>query len=144
MKLILSLMVTLLATSFARAEVLASCGASMGYGYFVANGIISSENAGFSEDTIKNGVIQLTASSNKEFDVVHVDATGKKLSIVEDGAQLVPLFNGSNIHIIAVYPAGVVENYTFRFATNELTWTKSSFGALIDKTSVFKSSCLFE
>lgn len=144
MRLIYLIMVVVLTAPIARAEVIASCGASMGYGYYVDNGIIPSEKAGYSEDTITNGVIQLITLSDENFDVVHIDATGKKLSIVGDGAQLFPLSNGSNIHIIAIYPAGVVENYTFRVATNELTWTKSSFGGLIDKTSVFRSLCLFE
>jgi len=111
MNLIAPLMVALLATSFVRAEVVASCGASSGYGYYVDNGVIPSEKTGFSEDTIRNGVIQLVVSANKDLDIVHIDATGTKLSIAEDGAQLVPLFNGSNIHIIAVYPSGIVESW---------------------------------
>jgi len=136
--------VLLLFPSFAYSNVIASCGSSVGYGYYVDNGLIPSEKAGYSEDKISNGVIQLTSNDDQTMDVVHIDATGQKLSITADGAKLFPLTNGSNIHIIAVYPAGVVENYTFRIATNEVTWTKSSFGQLIDKTSVLRATCLFE
>ena len=128
----------------AHSNVIASCGSSEGFGYYVDNGFIPANKVGFSEDTISNGVIQLLAKSDDKFDIIHIDATSQRLSIVEDGAQLFPLFNGTNLHIVAIYPAGVVENYTFRFASNEVTWTKSSFGALIDKTSVFRSQCLFE
>lgn len=131
-------------TGVANAKVIASCGASTGFGYYVDNGFIPSDKVGFTEDNISNGVIQLLSQGEDKFDVVHIDATGQPLSIVGDGAQLFPLWNGVNLHLIAVYPAGVVENYTFRFNSNEVTWTKSSFGGLIDKTSVFRSPCLLE
>lgn len=131
-------------SNHALSDVVASCGSSTGFGYYADNGVIPADKVGFSEDTITNGVIQLLAKSDDQFDIVHIDATGQRLSIVEDGAQLFPLFNGTNLHIVALYPAGVVENYTFRFGSNEVTWTKSSFGVLIDKTSVFRSQCLFE
>jgi hypothetical protein len=131
-------------SSHAISDVIASCGSSAGFGYYVNNGVIPADKVGFSEDTISNGVIQLLAKNEDKFDIIHIDATGQRLSIVEDGAQLFPLFNGTNLHIVAIYPAGVVENYTFRIGSNEVTWTKSSFGVLIDKTSVFRSQCLFE
>ena len=114
MRYILTFCLAFLSISNVRAEVVASCGASMGYGYYVDNGMIPSDKVGYSEDKISNGVIQLIALNDQSFDIVHIDATGQKLSIAGDGAQLFPLSNGSNIHIVAIYPAGVVENYTFR------------------------------
>jgi hypothetical protein len=141
---IFTTLISIIISSQAHSGVIASCGSSSGYSYYVDNGFIQPESAGFTDDTITDGVIQLISEPDNEMDIILIDATGQRLSIVKDGAKLVPLFYGGNIHVIAVYPAGVVENYTFRVPTNEVTWTKSSYGQLIDKASVFRAKCLFE
>lgn len=125
-------------------NLLATCGASKGYSYYVEGGLVDSNSAGFTDDGISTGSIQLLVGADgKTADIVQIDATDTRRSALEEGASTYPLINGSNISVIVLYQ-GVVENYTFRSQSNEVTWSKSSFGYSLDKHSLYRSSCVFE
>jgi len=123
-------------------ELIATCGASKGYSYYVEGGLIPKESAGYQEDGISRGSIQLLLDGN-EADIVQIDGTDTRRSAKDEGGSVLPVVNGSNIAVLVLYQ-GVVENYVFRMNTSEVTWSKSTFGYSLDKHSVLRAPCVFE
>lgn len=125
-------------------DLLATCGGSSGYSYYVEGGYVDASKAGFTTDTISKGSIQLLMSEDgKLTDIVQIDASDSRLSALEEGASTFAMVNGTNVTVIVAYE-GVIENYTFRFETHEVTWSKSSFGYALDKHSLFQAPCVFQ
>jgi hypothetical protein len=124
------------------AQVVATCGTSSGYSYYVEGGYVEKSKAGFSEDGISSGSIQLVINGD-DADIIVIDATNTSKSAKEQGGTVVAVKNGSNIGV-AIFYEGVIENYVFRIDTSEVTFSKATFGYMLDKHSVFKAACVFE
>lgn len=138
----ITISISLACATVAKAEIIASCSNSSGYSYYVAGGLVPESDAGFTTDQISDGVLQLIELSNG-VDIVQLDSTGTRRSATDEGGKVVASANGTNISVIVLYE-GVVENYVFRIASSEVTWSKSSFGYSIDKHAVYRAKCLFE
>jgi hypothetical protein len=144
----------LLITSMAVAEVgreIATCGKSSGYGYYPKAGLAAANNdAGkWIEDAISGGKFTLTQTSEKEFDLLITDTSGRVFSATQDGG-VVFLSGAANgaVSVVVSYPATTVtETYTFfRTADGkaEAMWTSNKGGgAPIMKVTAFRADCSF-
>ena len=71
------------------AEVLASCGPSFGLAYFVEQGMVEKKEPGLQPDEISKGNFQITHDGDfKDRDVIHIDVTGRQLSVSSDGGNV--------------------------------------------------------
>ncbi|HUU67158.1 MAG TPA: hypothetical protein VMW57_07745 [Methyloceanibacter sp.] len=70
------------------AREIATCGASRGYGYYPKAGLGAfSDDAGkWGEDSISSGKFTLSQTSEKEFDLLITDASGRVFSAKQDWA----------------------------------------------------------
>jgi hypothetical protein len=143
--------IMLLITSMADAEVgreIATCGESSGYGYYPKAGL--NNNAGkWTDDAISGGKFTLTQTSEKEFDLLITDSSGRVFSAKQDGG-VVALTGAANgaVSVVVSYPATTVtETYTFfRTADGkaEAMWTSNKGGgAPIIKVTAFRADCSF-
>lgn len=127
------------------AEVLASCGPSFGVAYFVDQGLVEKNEVGLQPDGISKGNFQIIHDGDfKDWDVIHIDATGKQISALSDGGDIV--FMGGNafgMNLLVNYQDKAIEIYTMRPETQEVTWIKTSSHALVSKSAVYASKCIF-
>ena len=101
------------------------------------------------EDKISAGKFTLTEISEKQFDLLLTDATGRIFSAKQDGGTV--LFVGAAntaITILVIYPTSTVtETYTFfRNADGkaEAMWTvNKGGGAPIMKAAAYRADCNF-
>lgn len=101
---------SLLACGSSHAQVVATCGASTGYSYFLPGPTVPPEEVGWAEDGISNGGIQLIRDGDS-FDIVYTDAIGGR-SVQADGATVIGYPASSGFLVLAVYP-DLVETYQF-------------------------------
>jgi hypothetical protein len=128
--------------SFAsHAKTIANCSSSSGYSYFIEGLIVPKEDAGFQVDKITDGKISLEKSGD-EYKLSMIDAMGTINTVEGQGGKLISMSVGTAISIFVFY-TGVVEHYMFRPDEGILTWTASRAGQLIDKHSIYVSSCDF-
>lgn len=114
-----------------------TCGASKGQSYFV-------ESQEWNEDGISNGVIALRRRG-EEFDVVIADASGSSFSAREDGANVLAREEAGVVQALVIYPRMTIETYLFSKPSrgrSTLAWTSSKRTGVVDRASVFVSSCL--
>ena len=127
------------------AEVLASCGPSFGVAYFVDQGLVEKNEVGLQPDGISKGNFQIIHDGDfKDWDVIHIDATGKQISALSDGGDIV--FMGGNafgMNLLVNYQDKAIEIYTMRPETQEVTWIKTSSHPLVSKSAVYASKCIF-
>jgi hypothetical protein len=117
MQLMLLLIAGMLAAvATASGATLTECGASDGYGYYFAGGLVPANKAGFTKDGITGGRIILNLYDNNEVDLLLKDASGGTSSVKQQGARLslLPVSNGL-INVMVVYAGGgSVEQYVFQ------------------------------
>ena len=126
----------------AKEEVSISCGPSNGYSYYSNNGLTPSHIVGFREDGISKGNF-LIKGTGKSWEIIHVDASGERYSVKEDGGEIIFLGVKGDTSLVwlLVYPKAV-EVYSFRAAVGEVEWTKTSYGGVIEKTHMMKTKCV--
>lgn len=137
---ILIILVCLLSFS-SQAKTIANCSSSSGYTYYIEGLVVSKEDAGFQNDQISDGKISLEKSGD-EYKLSMIDSMGTINTVDGQGGKLISMSVGTAISIFVFY-TGVVEHYMFRPDEGILTWTSSRAGQLIDKHSMFISSCDF-
>jgi hypothetical protein len=137
--------ITLLVTSMtdvASAKEIATCGASDGTGYYPAFGK-------WTDDKISDGKFTLTQTSEKEFDLLFVDARGSSFSAKQAGGAVILTGEANNaISIVVIHPSTTVtETYTFfRNADGnaQAIWTSNKGGgAPVMKVAAYRSNCSF-
>lgn len=125
----------------AQAEVVISCGAAEGRGYFLEGGAVPGAQAGWHDDNISGGKIELT-KQGAEYDIRFRDAQGSHSSRQDGRATVVALSETSAVVVIlVVYPAGATEVYQFRPSNREVVWAQVKYAGLVDKASVYHSPC---
>ena len=133
------------------AKDIAVCGASRGYGFYPKAGLVAaSKDAGaWHGDAISKGKFTLSQVSDKDFDLLVTDATGRVFSAKQEGG-IVVLVGARNkvVTVIVDYPATtVVETYTFLRNANgkaEAIWTSNKGGgAAIMKVAAYRADCSF-
>src|SRR5687768_9923772 len=80
----LSMFVLVIAAVDVSADVVATCGASEGWGYYVPGGSNPDQNPEWVKDAISKGSFQLIRSGD-DFDIVFTDSTGGTVSTKGDG-----------------------------------------------------------
>lgn len=133
------------------AKDIAVCGQSQGYAYYPRAGIIAAnEDAGkWTPDAITKGSFTLAQISEKEFDLLVTDASGRVFSAVQDGG-IVVLVGAVNkaVSVVVSYPSTTVtESYTFlRNADGdaEAIWTSQKGGGVpILKAAAYHADCSY-
>lgn len=117
MRMLLALLATCVAY-FAHAEpVSIQRGASEGWSYYFAGGLVSDEKAGFTEDAITGGKITLVVNEDGNGDVLFIDSTGALGSAKEQGGNVIVLNanDTAGMNWLLMYPDGVLENYALNF-----------------------------
>src|SRR5262245_35124213 len=88
--------------STARAEVLAVCGSSKGWAYYVPGGISPVEQSEWTEDKISSGNFQLIRSG-QDYDVIFTDASGGTLSAKGDGGEIVGFSTDDGDVVVTIF-----------------------------------------
>lgn len=126
-----------------QAEILAVCGASKGYAYYLPSALVPDKDAGWTEDAISGGSFQLIRSGDN-YDIVFTDATGRTLSTKGDGGEILGMENGKGDLIVTVLYPHVIETYAFWFSSSGpliATFSQVKHETPIAKHAVFKASC---
>lgn len=127
----------------AQADVLASCGASDGHGYYPHSAVVGQQDSGWRRAGISKGSFQLI-SSGDDYDIIFTDATGGTLSARADGGHVSATRDSrGNILVIVLYPGMTIETYVFWFGTKEhtVTYSQAKYGATIPKHSLMRAAC---
>ncbi|HVL79678.1 MAG TPA: hypothetical protein VM346_10390 [Sphingomicrobium sp.] len=129
-------------------QLVASCGASKGYSYFPRIGMVSEEESGFTEDTIRDGHFYVVKGADDSYDLIFKDASRERHSAVGEGAVVQKLRGGRSDSAFAVFylsGARSVELYTFyKEDDGKLRFTNlvSKGGdALIAKSGILVGPC---
>lgn len=138
--LLLALVVSFAAAG--RAEVLVECGASQGWAYYTAGGVIAPADAGWAEDRITGGKTALLfdgTNAQSPFDVLYTDSSGGTRTAKSDGLSVTLLAIDNAGMLVLVLGDKLVETYHF---TNEgLILTQSKHNEMILKDGIFVSDC---
>jgi len=145
-RLLKSFIVALIAsTGGANAAVITKCGASEGYAYYFGGPAVSPGKAGWHEDGITGGEIQLI-QDGKALDIVYTDTRGTK-SMTGQGFQVfsVPQPKPGFMMVLAIHSRGVVEHYLFQLdalGNGTAVWgSLKGSGWPIQKSAVYKTTC---
>ena len=139
----LTLLSLALSTLSAQAEISISCGASQGYSYYFAGGLVSKAESGFTEDAISDGKISLTISDTGGADVLTIDAGGAIKSATSQGGQVMALPAGEiGMNWVSLYGDGTIEVYSFNGLSNSVAVYRNTVGnSSIAKNSLFVANC---
>lgn len=121
------------------AEVLFECGESRGYGYYLQSPFVPAKEAGWHEDGITGGGINLLRDGGS-FDIVYTDTVGSR-SATADGGRVILLSDNPVGYIIIVGYAEVTETYLFSKANREVAWTQTKAAGLVDKVAAYRAAC---
>lgn len=134
----------ILAPMLARAEIVATCGASAGHAYYPPSALVPKDKSGWLEDSISKGSFQLIRNG-ADYDIVFTDASGGTVSSKGDGGSIAAVTDkNGNLLVNVYYPEKVLETYIFWFAVKSekaVTFSQAKFGATIPKHSLMKSIC---
>jgi hypothetical protein len=120
-------------------EVITTCGASAGYGYY-----IEPQHDGWQQDGIKNGSLTVLRDASGGYDIISRDIR-TTFSAKGDGAQVVKV-NGANhlrFTLVVVYPNPVTEIYQFSLdqrGRGTLIWAAVKNGLLVGPIGVTKGT----
>jgi hypothetical protein len=129
-------------SSASNAEVIATCGASDGWAYYVPGGISPVKKAEWTKDGISKGSFQLIRSG-EDFDVIFSDASGGTLSAKADGATVIGAATPGGDYIVHVLYAIAAETYVFWMSDKPPTvsFSQAKFAAHIPKHSLMVAAC---
>jgi hypothetical protein len=122
-----------------------------GHAFYPRAGLIATnDDAGqWIDDAISGGGVTLAQLSEKDFDILFTDSSGRVVSALQDGGVVVFIGAANKAISVAVsYPSTtVVETYTFlRNADGkaEVIWTSNKGGgAPILKAAAYRADCSF-
>lgn len=135
---LLVVLTTVAATNQASAQVLATCGASSGYSYYLPGPITTAEQAGWTEDGISAGGVQLMMDGDS-FDIIYTDAIGGR-SARADGGTVVGYEAAAGFLVLVAYP-DVIETYQFNTEAKQLVWTQNKAHSITRKLAAFVADC---
>lgn len=137
------LVANMLLAAPAVADIVATCGASKGHGYFPPSVLVPKDEAGWQEEAISSGSFQLIRSGD-EYDIVYTDATGRTLSSKADGAKVTAFTDAAgNLVVITVYE-DLIETWVFWLSIKSeriVTFAQAKHSTLIPKHTLMKADC---
>jgi hypothetical protein len=142
MKNVLSFSALVLAFAFsasAHGEIVAVCGPSKGYAFYVSGPLVPEKEAGWTEDGISKGSFQIIRSGD-DYDVIFTDASGGTLSAKGDGAKVVGFYSTEGDLVVTLFYALTIETYVVWFRTPS-PYSQAKHSAPIAKHAVFKMQC---
>lgn len=136
----------LVASAGASAESAASltvqCGASSGWSYYFAGGLVPQDKAGFTEDGITGGKTTLVVDDKGEGDVLFVDAAGRLGSAKSEGGTVLIFDASKGLNWLLLYPDGTVENYALNLASMKVAiWRNTVGNENVAKNSLLVADC---
>jgi hypothetical protein len=144
MKFNLWIFLPLLFSSHAMAEtVYVSCGSSKGYSYYFQGGAVKSNEAGFTEDGISNGLFTLTVDEKNNGEVLFKDTSGVIKSASSQGGIITVMpVEDKGFNWLVLYPEGSMEVYSLKIASMKVVSYRNTVGnRLIAKNSLLVSDC---
>lgn len=128
--------------SSAQAEVVATCGASKGWGYYVPGGLNPDQKPELVQDAILKGSFQLIRSGD-DFDIIATDASGGTFSAKADGGKVIGATTQEGNIVVHVFYKVTAETYIFWLATRDPTvsYSQAKFSAGIPKHSLMVATC---
>lgn len=126
-----------------RAETLAVCGAVDGHGYFAAQGIVPTPEAGWTPDRISDGAISLTRDGD-EFDILFKDGTGVYSSRAQGAEVIVMRAAADEAAVLVIYEHNDIEIYQFireRTGRGRVALLQSRSNSSITKASLMVGQC---
>jgi hypothetical protein len=128
--------------SVGRAEIVATCGASEGYGYFIPKRLVLPAESGWEGEKISKGSFQLIRSGD-DWDIIFTDATGGTLSSRADGGSVSAVITEEGDTVVQVIYGGSVETYVFWFSLDVpvVTYSQAKFGMPVPKHSLMVAHC---
>lgn len=116
---------TMLFSSLAGAQNIATCGSVKGYSNYHYAALVSKADSGMTTDQITGGMTTLQRTARGEFDIQIADARKRIISLVQDGGKVLLLRAGhSEATFLHIFPGKVIELYTF--------WEDSDGGFHVD------------
>ena len=147
MRILLGFLATFSAFYTHAEPVSIQCGASEGWSYYFAGGLVSDEKSGFSKDAITGGKTTLVVDGDGNGDVLFIDATGSLGSAKEQGGEVIVLDanDTAGMNWLLMYPGGVLENYALNLATMKVAAWRNTVGNLtVAKNSLLIADCTFK
>lgn len=126
----------------AAGDVVATCGASKGHGYFIPKGLVPPSESGWSEEAISKGSFQLIRSG-EDWDIIFTDSTGGTLSSRGDGGNISAIVTGDGDVTVQIVYERSVEIYVFWLSLKDpiVTFSQAKFAALVPKHSLMVAKC---
>jgi hypothetical protein len=123
------------------ADVVASCGASEGWGYFVPSGLVPKEESGWEKDRISKGSFQLVRRL-EEWDIVYTDTIGTTSARATGGQVFGFATKDGDIVVNVLYPHSF-ETYVFWLSLPEpvASYSQAKHGTAIRKHAVMVAKC---
>jgi hypothetical protein len=132
--------------SNANAAIIARCGASSGFAFYFQSAIVPADQAGWSDDAVGDGEIQLIVDASSGPDIVYSDAVGTR-SATAEGA-LVTFVGGAAdgfLIVLLVYPnRAVLEHYVFQLddaGNGTVVWGSARAGGMLQKSNLLVAEC---
>ncbi|MDB2512322.1 DUF2011 domain-containing protein [Luminiphilus sp.] len=147
MRIFLACLTTFSALSVSAEPVSIQCGASEGWSYYFAGGLVSDEKSGFSKDAITGGKTTLVVDDDGNGDVLFVDSTGSLGSAKQQGGEVIVLNanDTAGMNWLLMYPGGVIENYALNLSTMKVAAWRNTVGNLaVAKNSLLVADCTFK
>lgn len=134
--------VALLTGVAANADVVATCGPSKGWGYYVRGGLNEDQKPEMIEDWISKGSFQLIRRRG-EFDIVITDASGGTFSSTADGGTVIAAETPAGDYVVHVFYPRLVETYVFWLSDDPPTvsFSQAKFATPVPKHSLMVATC---
>ena len=120
-------------------EVLFSCGASSGYGYYFTDPIFNPDGPNWTKDGMRNGSITLV-SQGENLDIIFDDAA-RGHGYRSDGAEVVFLGGSDRYYRVGAFHQNYADIYTFDVLGKKVVWSSNKSGPLSSKVVVYEAVC---
>lgn len=140
--LILLAAAAVFAPCVATAEIVATCGASSGYGYYIPGPLNPERKATMEKDAVSRGSFQLIHSGN-DWDIIFTDSTGGTLSSKGDGGEISGVVTSSGDVLVVIAYERTIETWIFWLsqAQPSASYSQAKFDAGIKKHSLMVAQC---
>lgn len=136
-----------LACTLSNAQEIATCRVPSGFVYYHFAGMVSKDQAGWSEDKVSKGVFSLTKLPNGAADILYVDIQNRPISSTQDGGTVRILRKSDDsVTVLVHYASATTEIYSFfkeKNGKHRFTWMQSKTGgeATFPKSSLMIGDC---
>ena len=142
MKKLLLIIFLIISNQVIAVEIVAICGGSFGYGYYLETGLVPKGEGGWGEEKISKGTTTIIRTTSNAVDLIYKDATDQTFSPSEYGGKIFIIHDDEERLVFMVsYPAGSIETYYLNRDKKLLVWTQLKYNALIEKINAFHSKC---